>query len=515
MDYRRNYLKIYLWQTISVLLGFAALFIVVPYISSNKTIYGIYSVCTSLTIFFSYADLGFLSPGVKYAAEYYIKGQHKEEIRIVGFTSFIMVSVFAILALGIIVLGFFPKLLIPELVDGSEQMNIARWLLFTLAFSCPIIIGQRLLNLIFTIRVEDYKFQRINIIGNIIRILSVFFFFGGGRYMIVEYYIFYQAVSLGVVSLALLYARKHYNYGFRDLLSAFRFDKDIFDKVKNLTGTALIMTVSMILYYELDQVIISNILGIEAVAIYAVALSVLQLVRTFCSIVYSPYTSRYNHFVGLEDYEGLTHFVNKMIVMFAPILIVPIFTLSLTANPFVISWVGCQYVDSGILVSYLVLSFVFNFIKDPIGAYFVATERNGILIKYNLIIPIVFWLGVIVLLSTLNTKAFAIMKFVAPGVNVLAYWMLASKDFKARGYKFLSVSQLMKTVVPTIIIVVILSWVFSHWMVEEHTKSALLINLLLMAGSAGVSMALAIPFNDELRVEVARYYKSFKEELKK
>lgn len=162
MDYRKNYIKIYFWQIISVLLGFAALFVVVPYISSNKIIYGIYSVCTSLTIFFSYADLGFLASGVKYAAEHYVRGEHKEEIRIIGFTSFIMVCVFAVLALGIMVLGIFPKLLIPELSDGSKQMHIAQCLLFTLAISCPILIGQRLLGLVFTIRVEDYKYQRFS-----------------------------------------------------------------------------------------------------------------------------------------------------------------------------------------------------------------------------------------------------------------------------------------------------------------------------------------------------------------
>ena len=316
MDYRKNFIKIYFWQVISVLLGFAALFVVVPYISSNKIIYGIYSVCTSLTIFFAYADLGFLSSGNKYAAEYYVKGEHQEEIKIVGFTSFIMVSVFAVLALGVIVLGLFPKLLIPELVNGSEQMRIARWLLFVLAISCPILILQRLLNLIFTIRVEDFKFQRMNVIGNVIRILSVIFFFGNGRYLIVEYYVFYQLVNLSVVLTALLYVRSHYGYALRDLVGAFRFDKTIFDKVKGLTGASLVITISSIIYYELDQVVISNVLGIEAVAMYAVALSALQLVRTFCSVVYSPYTSRYNHFIGLKDYQGLTHFVKKMIILF-------------------------------------------------------------------------------------------------------------------------------------------------------------------------------------------------------
>ena len=514
MDYRKNYFKIYFWQSISVLLGFAALFVVVPFISSNKIVYGIYSVCTSLTIFFSYADLGFLSSGVKYAAESYVRGERKEEIRIIGFTSFIMVSVFAVLALGLVVLGLMPKLLIPEFIEGSEHMRIAQWLLFTLAISCPIIIGQRLLNLIFTIRVEDYKFQRMNIIGNLIRILSVLFFFGGGRYMIVEYYIFYQLVNLTVVLVALFYVRRHYGYGFRDLVKAFRFDKEVFDKVKGLTGASLVMMVSSVVYYELDQVVISNVIGIEAVAIYAVALSVLQLVRTFCAIVYSPYTSRFNHFVGLKDAEGLSHFVKKMIILFAPVLIVPILTLSLSAKPFVISWVGEQYCESAILVSFLVLSFIYNFIKGPIGQYFVATERNRVLVRYNLLTPIVFWLGVVILVQKLNTEAFAIMKFVAPFFSLVAYWHIATKDFRIKGFSFLKIKDLMNTVVPTLLVVISFSWLMGHWMIEEHTKKALLVNILLMGSSVICSLGASIPFNVEMKTEFMRYFNSIKQKTK-
>ncbi|MCR5424577.1 MAG: lipopolysaccharide biosynthesis protein [Bacteroidales bacterium] len=514
-DYRNNYFKIYFWQAISVLLGLAALFVVVPYISSNKTIYGIYSVCISLTIFFSYADLGFLSSGIKYAAESYVKGDHHGEVRIIGFTSFIMVSVFAILAIGIIVLGFFPKLLIPELIDGSTQMHIARCLLFTLAISCPVIIGQRLLNLIFTIRVEDYKFQRLIIVGNIIRIAAVFLFFGGGRYMIVEYYIFYQLVNLVVVIAALLYAHNHYGYSLRDLFSSFRFDRDVFDKVRGLTGASLIMMLSSVIYYEFDQVIISNVIGIEAVAVYAVAFSVLQLVRSFCSIVYSPYNSRYNHYVGLNNLLGLTHFVNKMIILFAPIIIIPILTLSLMAKPFVISWVGEQYSNSAMLVSFLVLSFVFNFISQPISQYFVSTERNRILIRYSILVPITFWIGVTLLIGKIGVESFAVMKFVAPIVMVVAYWILANKDFKNRGFKFIGIDSLLKTVVPTVVFVFVSSWLFGRWMIEEHTKAALLVNILLMGASVFLSLGLAIPFNTEMRVETSRYIKVFAGKIKK
>lgn len=514
MDYRKNYIKIYFWQTISVLLGFAALFVVVPYISSNKIVYGIYSVCTSLTIFFSYADLGFLSSGVKYAAEYYVRGEHREEMRIIGFTSFIMVSVFAILALGIVVLGVFPKLLIPELAAGSEQMSIARWLLFTLAISCPVIIGQRLMNLVFSIRVEDYKYQRMNIIGNVIRILSVLFFFGGGRYMIVEYFIFYQFVNFAVVVSALLYARKHYGYGIKEFLRTFYFDREIFNKVKGLTGASLIMMISSVVYYEFDQVVISNLIGIEAVATYAVALSALQLVRTFCAIIYSPYTSRFNHFAGLNDYSGLTSFVNKMITLFAPIIIVPILTLSILATPFVISWVGEQYRESGILVSFLVLSFVYNYFREPINQYFVATENYSVLVKYNIITPIVFWLGIMIMMSFWETKAFAIMKFIAPAFGAISYLFLANNDFCRRGYHFISIWLFLKTLLIPIVLTVVFSFLFSHWMIEEFSRQALLLNIFILVCSVLASIILTIPFNDVLKSEVLLYTNKWKNMIK-
>ena len=70
-SYTRNYLNIYLFQTLSIVLGFVSLFVVIPYLSGNKEIYGIYSICISVTVFFSYADLCFLSEVTKYAEECY------------------------------------------------------------------------------------------------------------------------------------------------------------------------------------------------------------------------------------------------------------------------------------------------------------------------------------------------------------------------------------------------------------------------------------------------------------
>lgn len=503
ISYRRNYFRIYFWQSLSLVLGVASLFIVVPYLSSNKILYGIYSVCTSLTFFFSYADLGFVSAGVKYAAEYFVRGDRENEMKVIGFTAFIMVSAFTIVSIAILILAISPKLLIPDITNDSESLYTARYLLLILALSCPILICQRILNIIFTIRVEDYLFQRITIVGNIIKLISVLFFFGGGRYLVVEYYIFYQTVNLFVVVAALLYIRK-YGYNLSYFLRSVKWDKVVFDKVKKISGTSFIMTICMILYYELDQIAISHWVGIEAVAIYGVALSVMTIIRSFNSIVFSPYVSRYNHFIGLGDMKGLAFFVNKMICMSGIIFVAPIITVSVFATPFVISWVGNQYIESAVLVSIMALSFFPNFFKDPIGSYFIATERNKVLLKSNCLLPIVFWLGVITTVKWLGILSFAIFKFVSSAVTSIYYWHQAYKDFNTKGFRFVSIRDAFVPLICPVLFLTSVAYFIVPHMNFNHDRLDLLYNILIMGINLLIALTIGVFTNKTLKGEVIK-----------
>ncbi|MFA4979141.1 MAG: hypothetical protein WC589_16620, partial [Sphingobacterium sp.] len=58
-SYTINYIKIYLWQGVSVVLNFLSMFVVIPFLSSNPQLYGVYTICISTSIFLAYADLGF------------------------------------------------------------------------------------------------------------------------------------------------------------------------------------------------------------------------------------------------------------------------------------------------------------------------------------------------------------------------------------------------------------------------------------------------------------------------
>ena len=80
-SYLTNYLKIYAWKGMSIVLNMLSIFIVAQ-ITSRPVIYGIYMLCVSTAIFLSYADIGFIGAGFKYAAEYYAKNDLKNEIKI-------------------------------------------------------------------------------------------------------------------------------------------------------------------------------------------------------------------------------------------------------------------------------------------------------------------------------------------------------------------------------------------------------------------------------------------------
>ena len=106
------------------------MFIVIPYITEDPVIFGVYSVCISTAIFLSYADLGFVSAGIKYAGEAYARGEHKDEIKLFGFTGFVL-FVFVLIIAGIfVVFSQNPNMLIKG-INNPVHVEIASRILST------------------------------------------------------------------------------------------------------------------------------------------------------------------------------------------------------------------------------------------------------------------------------------------------------------------------------------------------------------------------------------------------
>lgn len=432
-SYKTNYLKIYINEGLSVLLGILSLLVVVPYISGNKDIYGVYSLCVSALVFLTYADLGFLGAAQKFAAEYYRLGKRKDEVEVLAFGSFIIFLVSLFLSSFYLLLSFKPGMIING-IEESPYIGTAKSLFLWMAVLAPFISLNRLVGCIYTIRVESYINQFINIIGSILRILSVFYFFTGGRYDVVSYFVFIQIVPIICSIVSIIVAKNRYSYSLRFLIRSFRWNKRCYNVTKDLALSTFASTISMILIYELDQIFIGKIFGASLVALYAIAFAILNYIRMFLGGLYSPFTARFAHFRAVNDLDGLKKFYTTVVNITCPIVLCPLLAVCILGERFVMAWSGPVYLNAVPLTRLFVLFNIFAYFSYPNGSIVTVYEKTRVIKTMSLIEPIVYWLGVLFLVKTLPLISFGIMKDVAfwlgVFVNLLVTFRLLHIDWK-------------------------------------------------------------------------------------
>jgi len=499
-SYTKNFLKIYFWQGVSLVLNFLSMFIVIPYLTSDPVVYGIYTVCISFSIFLSYADLGFLSAGQKYAAEYFAKGQRKEEINVIGFTNFILMVFLLLFSAGFFILSLQPEFLIKNLLPGKEE-TIASSLLLILALFTPVTLLQRLLQMIFGIRLEDYIIQRTNVVASLLKIISVLWFFREGQYNIVGYFLFVQIVNLLAALVTLLIARKRFSYDLIALIKSVHFNKIIFSKTKNLAFTSFYLTLTWILYYELDPAAIGKMLGPQQVAVFAIGLTIMSFIRSIMGILFSPFNARFNHFIGTHDDESLKSLFATVTTVMAPLIVIPIITICLLVKPLILSWVGVQYTESVTIARFLILCNIYAFITYPTSMLLMAQERIKEMYLVNTLIPLIYWVGIILSYSQIGLNAFAFFKFVAFSISAIVYSYIISR------YLNLSIRQSFQRYVCPILVPVIFlvaaTFAINSYLPAEKSKINLTIvttiSLLLMALSFSLVYLLSTYFKEQSR----------------
>jgi len=495
-SYSKKYFQIYLWQGISLILNFISMFIVVPYLTKDPTIYGIYTVCISVSIFLSYADIGFVGAGQKYAAEFFARNEKKNEIEIVGFTGFILLIFLLILSGVFFYLSFNPELLIKNLSNQNE-LHTASSLLFILALFAPVTMLQRILQMVFGIRLEDYILQRINILGSILKICSVLWFFRPGAYEISGYFCFVQMANLLALIIGLFIAKRRFDYDFRLLFRSIRFKSAIYSKTRALAFSSLFLTISWILYYELDPLVMVKYVGPKEVAIYGIGLTLLSFLRSILGILFSPFNARFNHFIGLEDEAGLKLFYLHVTTFMAPMVIIPIVTIVILAKPLILTWVGAGYALSIEIAQFLILCNIFAFIVYPTGMLLMAKERIIEMYIVNAIVPFVYWVGIVLTFSIWGIKSFAIFKFIAFVIISTGYLFVVYR------LRYITLVEYIKKILFPVLIptgfAVMSSLLVLDYLPVEKTK----INLLFVAGVMGIiisiSLVIQLCFSSEMK----------------
>ena len=478
--YTLQYLKIYATQSLSIILGIISLFIVVPFLTENKDIYGVYALCISTMVFLSYADLGFLGAGAKYAAEFFYRDEKRKEMEVLGFSGFILFILASLIGVFYLVLSYNPAILISN-IDDSENLLVAKKLFLCMAFFSPFVVIQRVTQIIYNVRIEDYIFQGINIVGNILKIVSVFYFFGRNHYDIVSYFLFIQIVPVFCSIIAIGIAKRRFGILLKALLANFRWSDNYFRLTKDLALSSFALTISWVLYYELDQIVIAKMYGTDAVAIYAIAFSLLGFIRMFLGAYFTPFQARFAHFYSVCDLNGLKSFFLHVTKLSFPIVVLPLISLCILSRNFIYSWAGSTFEQSVPIAILFILCNVFAFISYPSGALVVVLEKTTTIKYISFISPLLYWCGILVLSPFFEITAFAIMKFVIFFMQFLIYIVIIRRILNLCLTKWMY-SYVTSFFVP-VVMVVILSFVANHFLsVSDKGIFPLIINCILLLG---------------------------------
>jgi O-antigen/teichoic acid export membrane protein len=402
--------------------------IVIPLLSYNTQIYGIYVLCVSINSFLQYTDLGFLSAGQKYASEYFAFSDTNNEIKMLSFVHFIM---FIFLILCIFIILFFswePKYIISDLNDSSRI--VASYLFFILGVSSPIILCQRFAQSVFTIRIQDDIYQRIDLIFSILKIACIYFFQKNNSVDIVSYFIFTQFLNFITVIVSFGIIKYKYQYDFKLVFKSFKFDKPMYIKSKTLAFSTIISTISWIIFFQLDSFIISKTLGINNVAIYAIPFFLLSFVNSLYNTIYYPFLFRFNYLIVSKNYNKLYDFILKIFEVTFPIFILPVTILILLMKPLILSWVGADYFNSILIGQTLIASLYFIFIVMPYTYLLLSLEKIKILNINSIILPLIFLLLTFLLKNSISLLALAIAKSVAFFISsVYLYFSIKINNF--------------------------------------------------------------------------------------
>lgn len=472
----KNYIKIYFWQSIALFLRFLSLFIVVPFLSSEPQVYGVYSVCISVLIFLNYADLGFLNSSTKYATESYARSNREEEVDFIGFGVFILLSFSILISFFFIFCSFNPDFLVDGL-NSSNVREIASSLLLILAVFTPLIALQRMASIIFNIRMHGYVNKIVSIISSLISIISTFYFFSNGKYMIVEYFLFYQSINFISTIAMLLIAQKKYDYNLIVLFKKIRFNNKIYLKSKKLAFSGLFTMVAWVLFYELDQIVIGSFLGVTKVAVFAISIMFATLFRSIFSIIFTPFNVRANHYVGDYDEEGLKNFIRRILIFTAPITILPSVAISIVSKPLILSWVGVDYIESVPLAQLFALLFSMSFITYTATSYIVSKEMIKDMYFIAALMPIVYWLGVYLSYRYVDLISFPIFKLIAVFLSVIYCIHVLKKNLKFSN-RFLIRNVFTPVLIPVIYLVLMLNIVINYFPENKSNLNFLIVILV-------------------------------------
>lgn len=438
MDQAKSILKIYVFRLLSMTVGFASMIVVVPYLASDPEQYAIFAVISSLCLFLSYGDLGFLSASQKFCTEAVAKGSVSDESSYIGFTIKLLFSVFTVFAVAMLFFAANPEMLIKDMSD--KNIDFASNMLTVAAFLVPIqIILQRFVYLVLSSRLKDYLFTRVDTVFGVVKISLVPLFVIEDGFLLFEYFTAITLISCFSGVIGLIIVDKHVDFSFKQIGLNLRLNRDVFHKMKFLAGSTMVSSVGFILYYEIDLIIAAQYFSVEEIAYLALAITFMNFIRALWVLAFAPFLVLMNTKYGLGDLNGVIKLASKICIFTMPIFILGPLILSKHIDQVVLYWVGNDYQLSAEIINIFLGGSIMVGFLNVLSHYLTTLKRYQLIVIFGvspIVIYIALFLGLVNFFPSNNVMNLAYAKsasllilsmaalYVLFRANVVGFWLL-------------------------------------------------------------------------------------------
>jgi O-antigen/teichoic acid export membrane protein len=404
------FIKNYFWQIANFISKILGLFWITPFLSSDKQVFGIYSLVVSFTVFLNYADLGFLKAAQQLGSQSYFKNDKEEELDLIGFSCFITSIIIILFICILIFFSFFPEVIIDfENSDINHKITASR-LILILAFSLPFIFIQKIISLIFEIRLLGFKFYKIILICNIIPIFFVKFFYFNSKFLLVEYFFFIQLMNFVCVLIGLILAVRKLNYPFLKLIERVKFNLQVYNETKNLAFSSFYLFFLWFVWNELDRMFIGNLFGASSLPIFMVCNLFYTSIITVNGIVFQPLITKSNYIFSSDGLNELKIYLTSAIKIIFPLYLLVLLFILVLLKKFISLWIGVSYDEVVIPALFLISSFALFSLSQQVITYLTISGNLNVINIYSTIQAILYWILFLITSKYFNISVLIVSK---------------------------------------------------------------------------------------------------------
>ncbi len=302
----------------------------------NPTQYGIWLTLSSIIGWFSFFDIGFGNGLRNRFAEAKATGNYDKAKSYVSTAYICIGAIFAIIWILFFVINFF--------IDWSKILNAPTQMARELSIVALIVISffclQMILKLINTVLIADQKTAKsafFDMLGQIIALLIIFILtkttYGS---------LIYLALALGFCPILVMLFSSFwfYNRNYKQFKPKIcQFEKNIVNDILRLGGKFFFIQIGVMVIYQTNNIVISQVCGPNDVTIYNVAFKYFSMANMIFTIILVPYWSAFTDAYSLKDYNWMKNSrrqLEKVCLLLSILLLI----MLIFSNLFFQLWVG-------------------------------------------------------------------------------------------------------------------------------------------------------------------------------